>query len=131
MSAQHESPEVEVAAAATAWMAAAFRRDLDACARILADAFTMVTDRGSQIDKAGWLANMAHRVGGDTPPTFLDPHVLVIGDAALMRARNLLRATFDGKEWSVELYLTDVWVRQGGAWRIVRRHASRVVADAD
>src|SRR5262245_47162696 len=107
-------PEDEIARLATAWMGAAFRRDLEACARILADDFTMVTDRGSQIDKAQWLVNMGQRTGGTEPPAFLDPRVLVVGEAALMTSRNVLRATFDGRDWSAELYLTDVWVRRGG-----------------
>lgn len=124
------TPEDEIAQLATAWMRAAFARDLDACARLLADDFTMVTDRGSQIGKAQWLANMGQRVGGTEPPAFLDPCVLAVGDAALMTSRNVLRATFDGQDWSAELYLTDVWVRRGGRWQLVRRHASRVVPGA-
>jgi ketosteroid isomerase-like protein len=125
-----ERPEDGIEPLATAWMEAAFRRDLDACAGFLADDFTMVTDRGSQIDKAQWLHNMQHRVGGTEPPAFLDPRVLVVGDAALMTSRNSLRATFDGEDWSAEVFLTDVWVRRGGRWRLVRRHASRVVPGA-
>jgi ketosteroid isomerase-like protein len=124
------STESDVEQAATAWMAAAFRRDLDACARILADDFTMVTDRGSHIDKTQWLHNVQHRMGGDVPPEFLDPRIRVLGDTALMTSRNILRASFDGKDWSAEPYLTDVWIRQDGRWQILRRHASRVVPDA-
>ena len=127
---QARSAEAEVERAARAWMDAAFRRDLDACARVLADEFTMVTNRGSHIDKAQWLHNMGQRVGGDEPPRFLDVRVRVYGDAALMTSRTLLRATFDGKDWSGELYLTDVWVRRDGRWQLVRRHASNLVPGA-
>jgi ketosteroid isomerase-like protein len=130
MSAQVGTAANDVADTAASWMVAAFRRDLDACARILADDFTMVTDRGSQIDKTQWLSNVQHRVGGDVPPEFLDARIRVLGDTALMTSRNILRASFDGKEWSAELYLTDLWIRQDGRWQILRRHASRVVPDA-
>jgi ketosteroid isomerase-like protein len=130
MSTQIGSSENDVEEAANAWMAAAFSRDLDTCARVLADEFTMVTDRGSQIDKTQWLHNVQHRMGGDVPPAFLDPQIRVLGDTALMTSRNILRASFDGKDWSAELYLTDVWIRRDGRWQILRRHASRVVPDA-
>ena len=131
MSNQVRPVEAEVEQADQDWMAAAFRRDLDACSRFLADEFTMVTNRGSHIDKAQWLHNMGQRVGGDEPPRFLDVRVRVYGDTALMTSRNVLRATHDGKVWSGELYLTDVWVRRDGRWQLVRRHASNVVPGAD
>ena len=131
MSTQQHAAEAQVERGAHEWMAAAFRRDLDTCERFLADEFTMVTNRGSQIDKAQWLHNMGQRVGGDEPPQFLDVRVRVYGDAALMTSRNVLRATFDGKDWSGELYLTDVWVWRDGRWQLVRRHASNVVSGAE
>ncbi len=130
MSSQDHPVEAEVEQAAQEWMVAAFSRDLDACSRFLADEFTMVTNRGSHIDKAQWLHNMGQRVGGDEPPRFLDVRVRVYGDAALMTSRNILRGTFDGKDWSGELALTDVWVRRHGRWQLVRRHASDLVPGA-
>jgi ketosteroid isomerase-like protein len=74
---------------------------------------------------------MLHRVGpGFTAPAFLDVRVRVYGAAAVMTSRNLLRATFDGKDWSGDHALTDVWVWRDGRWQIVRRHASALVAGA-
>ncbi len=131
MSTQQHSAETQVERGAHEWMAAAFRRDLDACERFLADEFTMVTNRGSQIDKAQWLHNMGHRVGGEESPRFLDVQVRVYGGVALITSRNVLRATFDGRDWSGELYLTDIWVRRDGRWQVVRRHASNAVPGAE
>jgi ketosteroid isomerase-like protein len=131
MDRQAEAAAGEVEQAARAWMAAVARNDAAACDRILDDRFTMVTDRGSQIDKAQWLHNMERRMSWQEPPAFLDTRVLVVGDAAVMTSRNLIQATLDGQEWSAELYLTDVWVRRNGTWRIVRRHASRLVSGAN
>jgi ketosteroid isomerase-like protein len=125
-----QSAEAEVEQTALAWMEAAFGRDLDACDRVLADEFTMITNRGSQIDKTQWLANVQHRISGE-PPVFLDVRVRIYGEVVLMTSPNLLRAAFDGKDWSGELYLTDVWTRRDGRWQIVRRHASDVVPGAE
>jgi ketosteroid isomerase-like protein len=128
----HDQPvEAQVEQTAKAWMDAAGRRDGSALEQFLADEFTMVTNRGSLIDKDQWLENMLQRVGRDvTLPEFLDVRVQVYGDAALMTSRNILRATFDGKDWSGELYLTDVWVRRDDRWQLVRRHASNLVPGA-
>ena len=129
---RHDQPvEAQVEQTAKAWMEVAERRDRSALERFLADEFTMVTNRGSLIDKGQWLENMLERVGRDvTLPEFLDVRVRVYGDAALMTSRNILWATFDGKDWSGELYLTDVWVRRDGRWQLVRRHASNLVPGA-
>jgi ketosteroid isomerase-like protein len=74
---------------------------------------------------------MLHRVGRDfTPPEFQDVRVLVYGDAALMTSRTILHTSFDGRNWSGEYFLTDVWVRRDGRWQLVRRHSSGVVLGA-
>ena len=128
----HDQPvEAQVEQTAKAWMEAAGRRDRSALEQFLADEFTMVTNRGSLIDKGQWLENMLERVGRDfTPPAFLDVRVQVYGEAAVMTSRSILQATFDGKDWSGELYLTDVWLRRDGRWQLVRRHASNLVPGA-
>ncbi len=65
------------------------------------------------------------------PPQFPDLRVHVYGDAALVTSRSLRPgATFRGRDWSSENYLTDVWVRREGRWQLVRRHASDVVPGA-
>ena len=70
-----QSQELAVEQAERAWMDAAFRKDLAACEPFLADEFTMVTSRGSHIDKAQWLHNMGQRVGGDEPLSWLIIHL--------------------------------------------------------
>jgi len=112
-------------------MDAAARRDVEALDRVLAAEFSMVTNRGSLINKAQWMENMLHRVGPDfTPPEFLDVSVLVAGTVALMTSRTMLRATFDGKDWSGDVALTDVWLQRDGRWQIVRRHSSNLIPGA-
>ena len=123
--------EAEVESAAKAWMEAAARRDTESLDRVLAAEFSMVTNRGTEIDRSQWLDNMLHRVGpGFIPPDFLGVRVRVYGDTAVMTSRNLLQATFDGKDRSGHLALTDVWVRRDGRSLFVRRHASNLVTGA-
>jgi ketosteroid isomerase-like protein len=113
------------------WMDAAFRKDLAACERYLADEFTMVTSRGSLTDRARWLANLRDNSRRTEPPQFPDLVVRVHGDAALVTVRALNPgATFAGQAWCLENYITDAWARRDGRWQVVRRHSSPVVPDA-
>jgi ketosteroid isomerase-like protein len=74
---------------------------------------------------------MLRRAGSEfTPPEFLDVRVYVYGDAAFMTSRNLLQATFEGRDRSGELALTAIWVRRDGRWQLVRRRAGNLVAGA-
>src|SRR5262245_61310662 len=131
MTTNAHSVEVEIEQAANAWMQAAARRDVESLDRTLAVEFSMVTNRGTEIDRSEWLDNMLHRVGPEfTPPEFLNVRVRVYGDTAVMASRNQLRATFDGKDCSGHLALTDVWVRRDGRWQLVRRHATNLEAGA-
>jgi ketosteroid isomerase-like protein len=119
----------EVRQCAEEWMAAAFRFDIEAACSYLAPGFTMVTNRGSLIDAEQWRVNLSHRItavsGG-----FLDSEVRVYGDIALMLSRWRMQATFDGKDWSDDTYITDVWVRHDDRWQIIRRHSTTVDPDA-
>ena len=124
--------ESEVEQAEREWMDAAFRRDMAACERYLAEEFTMVTSRGSLTDRAQWLVNARDHSRATEPAQFPDLRVRVYADAALVTSRSLMAgATFRGQAWSPENYITDVWVRRDGRWQVVRRHSSPVVPDAE
>ncbi len=113
----------EVRQQAEAWMAAALRFDIEAACSYLAPGFTMVTNRGSLIDAEQWRFNLSHRVTG-VSGGFLESEVQVYGDVALMLSRWTMQATFDGRDWSDETYITDVWVQCDGQWRVLRRHST-------
>lgn len=48
----------------------------------------------------------------------------VYGDTALVLSRYEQTAQLDGRDVSARMHVTDVWVRRGGRWQIVRRHAT-------
>jgi ketosteroid isomerase-like protein len=124
--------QTEVERAEHEWMDAAFRHDLAACERYLAEEFTMVTSRGGLIDRETWLVYVRDHARATEPAQFPDLRVRVYGDAALVTSRSLMAgATFRGQAWSPENYITDVWVRRDGRWQVVRRHSSPVVPDVD
>lgn len=42
-----------------------------------------------------------------------------------------IHAVVNGHEWGGEVLVTDVWVRERGAWRVVARHTSQIVRAAE
>jgi ketosteroid isomerase-like protein len=106
-------------------MAAALRFDVETACSYLAPEFTMVTNRGSLIDAEQRRYNLDHSVAA-VSGGFVDSEVPVYSDVALMLSRWRMQATFDGKDWSDELYITDVWVQRDGHWRVLRRHSTTI-----
>jgi ketosteroid isomerase-like protein len=56
--------------------------------------------------------------------------VEAFGDTALATVEGDWTLEFDGRLIDENFYVTDVWVRREGQWRIVRRHSSPYQAAA-
>ena len=52
----------------------------------------------------------------------IDPEVY--GDTAVVVSRYRQAGRLDGRDVSFRMHVTDVWVRRGGHWQIVRRHGT-------
>jgi hypothetical protein len=52
----------------------------------------------------------------------IDPEIY--GNTALIVSRYRQRASLGGRNLSHDMRVTDVWVRRGGRWQLVRRHAT-------
>ncbi|MDB5492806.1 MAG: SnoaL 3 multi-domain protein [Phenylobacterium sp.] len=50
--------------------------------------------------------------------------VEVFGDTALAAVQGSWALDFNGRRIDESFYVTDIWVRREGGWRIVRRHSS-------
>ncbi len=116
----------ELVEASGDWMEALRSRNEPGLQRILHDDFVLIASRGwdaSIIDRKTWLQNaIDHWVLHDF--RFEDVDIHVYGDAAVMRSRFIQRATVRGRPLNFTAYLTDVWIRDEGRWRVVTRHAS-------
>ena len=42
-----------------------------------------------------------------------------------------IHTVVDGHEWGTEVLVTDVWVKERDAWRVVTRHTSPIVRAND
>ena len=89
---------------------------------LLADEFTLDGAAG-RLDREGLLAAAkgAYEIE-DFAYEEIDPDVY--GSTAVVVSRYRQQAAFDGRDLSLALRVTDVWVRRDGRWQIVRRHAT-------
>lgn len=107
------------------WMAAWRDGDEAALERIIGDGFTLTSARTDQLmDRATWLATAAAGRVKCESFEYRDFHVLLHGDAAVVKSRMAQVASVDGQPWNETFSLTDVWFRRDGRWQVVARHSS-------
>lgn len=89
---------------------------------LLAAEFTLDGAAG-QLDREGLLdaAQGGYEIE-DFSYEEIDPDVY--GSTAVVVSRYRQHASLDGRDVSMRLRVTDVWVRRDGGWQIVRRHAT-------
>jgi hypothetical protein len=115
----------EISQREQAWMDAWLHRDMEAAAAILGDEFTLTSSlsSGELMNKSQWLAGA---VSTHTCEAFhfdrID--VRVYGETALANMWYHQKATVRGNDWSGNFLMSDLWVRRGGRWQVVARHAS-------
>ena len=107
------------------WTAALIARDQATLADLLAPEFQLVGIRSTgvtAVPRAQWLANAGSITIHDF--TTQTTSVQVFGDTALATVEGRWDIAFGGHPIKENFYVTDVWIRRGGAWRVVRRHSS-------
>lgn len=117
-----DQAEQEIREMQQRWMEAASRKDEPVLEAILADEYVLISARLGFVDRNGWLA-----MGPDYDIEefeYLESDINVYGDTAISNSRYWQKATINGKDLSVEFYLTDVWVKRGESWQVVTRHSS-------
>jgi ketosteroid isomerase-like protein len=77
---------------------------------------------GGLVDKEGWIAKLATY---DCKEFRFDKiQVRVYGNTAVVNSWFHQDATANGKDWSGDFLITDVWVKKNENWQVVARHAS-------
>ena len=108
-----------------AWAQAVKERDLPFLDQLLDSEFTLTTGRpGFEVaTRRQYLDVTRDRYVIDWF-AFEQLEVRVYGEAAVVRSRYRQRGTMDGADRSTAYLMTDVWVRRGGRWIPVARHAT-------
>jgi ketosteroid isomerase-like protein len=76
----------------------------------------------SDMARDAWFAGLGRMAFSRFEPSVSS--VEVFGDTALATVEGSWALEFDGRQIDESFYVTDVWVRRDGQWRIVRRHSS-------
>jgi ketosteroid isomerase-like protein len=106
----------------TKWMNAWKNKDEATARKIISDDFTLtsVLTTGELTNKETWIEHAFH--GFDCKSFSFDTiKVRVYGNTALLNIWWHQVATINGKDWSGNALLTDVWVEKNGEWQVVAR----------
>ena len=116
----------ELTAQADAWDKAIVRKDRAAIDANMADDFRQIDGAGNVATKASFVDELV------SPDLQIDPYevedfdVRVYGDVALLSGRTRMTGKFQGKPFTSHYRYIDVYVRRGGAWKIVSVQISRI-----
>ena len=124
-----DAPCVDVKTLEAEWRDALLSKDEDALRRLIHPRFKLVGIRSTgsvAVDLEQWIAALRR----------MDIAALEVRVTDCVALDNVIVATVDA-QWKVRylgqpiderVLLTDVWVREDGRWRVVRRHSSPVPA---
>ena len=97
------------------------RKDYDALESFLAPEYALVSRMGV-MPREQWLGVARDYTVNEF--RFDESDVHVYGDAAVVRLRYWQDARLRGQDLTGTFLLTDVWVRDDAAWKIVSRHST-------
>jgi ketosteroid isomerase-like protein len=94
----------------------------------MAEDFRMIDGRGDVSAKKAFVADLID------PKLTLDPYaveefsVRLYGDTALLSGRTHMTGRYDGKPFTSDYRYIDIYVRKGGAWKIVSVQITKLAA---
>lgn len=106
----------ELVAATEQLVAAAGRGDRTVWEKYLSSDFAITDETGSRLGRTEFLGRFRPQSTGSFQVT--DPHVLLMGDVAVVTHRDRGPAG--------TIVATDTWVRRGPQWRLLAAHRSEV-----
>ena len=108
----------------TKWMTAWKNKDVATVRQILSDDFTLTSSlsSGGLVDKEDWIAKLSIYDCKDF--RFDKIQVRVYENTSVVNSWFHQDATANGKDWSGDFLITDVWVKKDDNWQVVARHAS-------
>lgn len=118
--------EAELIRVAHDWDRAMVQNDADAIGRYMADDWTIIGADGSMSDKATFLGLVKSGALSHDTMESDDVRVRLYGDTAIVMARGVSGGKFEGEAFRELEQSTSVFVRQGGHWRCVLTHLSRL-----
>ncbi|MDH7459756.1 nuclear transport factor 2 family protein [Chitinophagaceae bacterium 26-R-25] len=109
----------------TSWMNAWKDKDEATARKLIAEEFTLTSSlsTGDLVNKEQWISKaMNHFHCKSFKIDLLKARVY--GNTAVLNIWFYQDAEANGKDWSGDFLLTDVWVENDEGWQVVARHAS-------
>ena len=109
----------------TKWMDGWKNKDEATLQKIISDDFTLTSalSTGELVNKASWIEKALGNF--DCKDFHFDKiQVRIYDNISVVNSWFHQDATANGKDWSGDFLLTDVWVNKNGEWQVVARHAS-------
>ncbi len=117
-----------VLAAQDTRFAATIRGDVEALAAMMTDDLTYTHSSGVTDSKAEFLEGLKNGKYVYRAIEAKDRRVRVHGDAAVVSGPCHIVIEPGGKRTEIDLYFTELYVREGGAWRMALWHSTRLPA---
>jgi ketosteroid isomerase-like protein len=111
-------------------LAALLKKDTATFGKHFADDAVLTTPDGAMATKAQLLGDVKSGALVIETSTMSDMKVKVHGDAAVVTYITTDKGKYKGQDISGRFRWTDVFVRQGGAWRLVAGHGTPIQAPA-
>jgi hypothetical protein len=104
--------------------------DTAALSRLLSDRLTYTHSTGLTESKAEYLASLAKGVGRYRDIQVADQEIREAGGAALVTGRLRIDVLIDGQPKLVQSRFLDIWVQEGGDWRMIALQSTSLPAAA-
>lgn len=120
--------EQEILRLENEWMGAAVSRDEKALDRLMAEDFLLLSEawNGDRelTPKQRWIRNTLTTIEAKSF-SYDKVKIQVRSKVVVFHGLFTFNATNNGRPWGGTIRVSDVWVSDGGRWRILARHASR------
>lgn len=123
----HAKTVAMLRAQADSWDQAIVRKDRPAIEANLADDFRQIDGQGAIESKQSFVDDLMSAELELNPYTVEDLDVRLYGDStALLSGRTSMTGKYQGKPFKTHYRYTDVYIRQGEAWKIVSIQISKI-----
>jgi ketosteroid isomerase-like protein len=126
--AETADPRQEILAADALRFAAMVQGDLKALEGLLAEDLTYTHSTGQAETRAQFLEGMRSGTLRYLAAEPSDAVVRIHGETAIVTGRAEMRVSTQGKELTVPVRFTEVWVKSGGAWKMAAWQSTRIGA---
>jgi ketosteroid isomerase-like protein len=108
-----------------AFFAAVTKNDVATAGRYLADDLIYTHSTGTAETKSEYLAKLKAGTQKYSSLDLVNPVIRVFGDAAVLNTQVRMQGASKGVPFDNTLFMMEVWVRQGGSWKLVAHQTTR------